>query len=75
MMSEENTVNVRVLPPNSRAIEVEVPEGSTVRDVLQKGGVSLDKAAAIRCGGESVNLDTPVSRGQVLSIAPNVAGG
>lgn len=66
---------VKVLPPNSRAIEVSVPEGSTVQDVLTKGGVSLDKAASIQIGGESVNLETRVSEGQVLSIAPNVSGG
>lgn len=66
---------VKVLPPNSRAIEVSVPSGSTVQDVLRAGGVSLEKAQAIRIGGESVNLETPVQDGQTLSIAPEVVGG
>lgn len=74
-MSEERNITVHVLPPNSRAISVEVPEGSTVQDVLRVGGVSLAKAQAIRIGGESVSLDTPVQDQQTLSVAPDVVGG
>lgn len=73
-MSEAN-ITVRVLPPNSRALEVSVPRGSTVQDVLRQGGVSLAKAQAIRIGGESVSLDTVVQENQILSIAPEVVGG
>jgi hypothetical protein len=74
-MSERGDITVRVLPPNARALEVSVPPGSTVRDVLDKGGVSLDKAASIRIGGESVSLEQEVTHGQTLAIAPNVIGG
>ena len=73
--STTNNITVRVLPPNSRALEVTVPEGSTVADVLRAGAVSLQKAQAIRVGGESVGLDSPVMHNQTLTIAPEVVGG
>lgn len=73
-MASERTIRVRVLPPNSRAVEVSVPEGSTVGDVLRQGGISLAKASSIRIGGQSVNLDNVVTDGQVLAIAADVVG-
>lgn len=74
-MEEQRMITVRVLPPNSRAIEVSVPEGSTVGEVLRAGNVSLAKAQAIRIGSESVSLETPVQDNQILAIAPEVIGG
>ena len=75
MEQENQSITVRVLPPNSRAVEVNIPAGSTVQDALRASGVSLAKAQAIRIGGESVSLDTPVQDQQTLAIAPEVVGG
>lgn len=75
MTNQNRNITVTVLPPNSRPIEVNVPAGSTVQDVLRQGGVSLAKAQAIRIGGESVALDAVVEDQQTLSIAPEVVGG
>lgn len=73
-MADRN-ITVRVLPPNARAIEVSVPEGSTVRQVLEQGHVSLAKAQVVRIAGETVGMETPVQDQQILSIASDVVGG
>jgi len=68
-------ITVTILPPDRRAIEVTLDEGASVADALRAGSVSLAKAQAVRIGGETVGLDTPVLDDQVLSIASDVTGG
>jgi sulfur carrier protein ThiS len=67
----------KYLPPqvSGGAFSVEVPEGSTVADVLAHVGIPRQHARMVVADGEQLDLDAPVCEGQGLSVFPPLAGG
>jgi molybdopterin converting factor small subunit len=68
---------VPYLPPDSRdgAALLELPEGSTVRDVVRRLGIPPDfERVTLLNGGDSAP-DAPLHSGDVLSVFPPLAGG
>jgi sulfur carrier protein ThiS len=65
------------LPPGTEGniIEVVVPKGSTVEDVLTPYGIPLDDSSVILVNGLTVPLDTPVSEGDRVAAFSAIAGG
>lgn len=65
------------LPPgtNGNITEVDVADGSTVREILTPFGIPLDDSSVIVLNGLTVDLNTPVSEGDTISAFSAIAGG
>ena len=65
------------LPPESKngMIEIEVPDGTSVRDAVARFGIPLDDSSVIVLNGLTVPLDTPVSEGDTVTAFSAIAGG
>ncbi|RME91273.1 MAG: hypothetical protein D6770_00745 [Anaerolineae bacterium] len=66
-----------LLPPGTEGntVEVDVPPGSTVADVLSRFGVPLDETSVIVLNGLTVEKDTVLSDGDEVSAFSAIAGG
>jgi sulfur-carrier protein len=78
------TVEVRLfatlavfLPPASRngAVILDVPEGSTVRDVVRRLGIPADFERVTLVNGRDAALDDGLRGGDILTIFPPLSGG
>lgn len=56
-------------------VEIEVPAGSTVAQILSRFGVPLDDSSVIVLNGLTVDLNTPVSEGDTIAAFSAIAGG
>jgi sulfur carrier protein ThiS len=56
-------------------IQIEVPAGSTISQILSRFGVPLDDTSVIVLNGLTVELNTPVSEGDTVSAFSAIAGG
>lgn len=67
----------RFLPPGTsgNTIEVEVPKGTTILQVLFPFGVPVDDTSVIVLNGLTVDLHTPVSEGDTVTAFSAIAGG
>jgi len=54
---------------------VDVPAGSTVKEVLIPFGIPLDDSSVIVLNGLTIDLNTPVSEGDTISAFSAIAGG
>ena len=65
------------LPPGTdgNIATVDVPTGSTVKEVLTPFGIPLDDSSVIVLNGLTVDLHTPVSEGDTISAFSAIAGG
>ena len=65
------------LPPEAKngMIEIEVPDGTSVRDAVARFGIPLDDTSVIVLNGLTVPLDTPVSEGDTVTAFSAIAGG
>jgi sulfur carrier protein ThiS len=54
---------------------VDVPPGSTVKDVLMPFGIPLDDSSVIVLNGLTVDLNIPVSEGDKVAAFSAIAGG
>lgn len=59
----------------SQAIEVELPEGATVRDLLTRLELSPDRGAVVIAEGRILKADDRLQRGVPVSIMQAVGGG
>jgi molybdopterin converting factor small subunit len=68
---------VPFLPPESRdgAAILEVPDGSTVHDVVQRLGIPADFERVTLLNGGDSGPDAPLHAGDVLTVFPPLAGG
>ena len=68
---------VPYLPPDSRdgAAVLEMPEGSTVRDVVRRLGIPPDLERVTLINGGDSTPDAPLQAGDVLTVFPPLAGG
>jgi molybdopterin converting factor small subunit len=65
------------LPPEAKngGMELDVPDGITVREVLSRFPIPLDETSVIVVNGATVDLDTPLKAGDVVSAFSAIAGG
>ena len=65
------------LPPGTQGntVSVDVPPGSTVKEVLTPFGIPLDDSSVIVLNGLTVDLNTPVSEGDKVAAFSAIAGG
>lgn len=56
-------------------IEIEVPRGITIPQVLSRYNVPLDDTSVIVLNGLTVDLNTPLSEGDMVTAFSAVAGG
>jgi sulfur-carrier protein len=65
------------LPPGSRdgAVTLEVPEGSTVHDVVESLGIPADFERVTLVNGGDSAPDARLHAGDILTVFPPLAGG
>lgn len=65
------------LPPgtNGNITEVDVTDGTTVREILTPFGIPLDDSSVIVVNGLTVPLDSPVNEGDTIAAFSAIAGG
>lgn len=65
------------LPPNSRegTVTLDVPAGSTVRDVLGHLGIPADLERVSLVNGRDADAERTLGAGDVLTVFPPLAGG
>jgi len=64
------------LPPGSRHASVlEVPEGSTIRDVARSLGIADEMALVALLNGREVEPGQPVKGDDIITLFPPLAGG
>ena len=68
---------VSYLPPEGRegAVVLDVPDGSTVRDVVTRLGIPADLERVTLLNGGDSTPDALLHAGDVLTIFPPLAGG
>ena len=68
---------IQHLPPGTQGniATVDVPAGSTVKEVLTPFGIPLDDSSVIVLNGLTVDLNTPVSEGDTVAAFSAIAGG
>ena len=68
---------IQHLPPGTEGniTTVDVPAGSTVKEIMTPFGIPLDDSSVIVLNGLTVDLDTPVSEGDTISAFSAIAGG
>ena len=54
---------------------VELEDGTTVEDFLQRAGIPLSEVAIVLVNGKHVNSEQSLSDGETLSLFPPIAGG
>ena len=65
----------RYLPKGQETIEIELPEGSTASDVLERVGIHPGEVWLVRANKQIVSEDTPLNDGDDLEIFEPVGGG
>lgn len=60
---------------NGNTLEIEVPDGATISQVISRFGVPLDETSVIVLNGLTVDLNAPVSEGDTVSAFSAIAGG
>jgi molybdopterin converting factor small subunit len=65
------------LPPEAKngVIELDVPDGTTVREAVARFGIPLDDSSVIVLNGLTVSLDTPLAAGDTVTAFSAIAGG
>ena len=68
---------VSFLPPGSRdgAALLDVPEGSTVHDIVRRLGIPADVERVTLLNGGDSAPDVPLHPGDVLTVFPPLTGG
>jgi molybdopterin converting factor small subunit len=65
------------LPPEAKngVVDFDLPDGTTVREALSRFPIPLDDSSVIVVNGLTVDLDTPLKAGDVVSAFSAIAGG
>jgi molybdopterin converting factor small subunit len=65
------------LPPGAKngGVELDVPDGTTVREAISSFPIPLDDTSVIVLNGLTVDLDTPLMAGDIVSAFSAIAGG
>jgi sulfur carrier protein ThiS len=59
----------------SEGIEVEIPEGGTVRDLMHLLGISESRGAAVVMAGRVLAVDDQVQSGARVDVFQSIGGG
>lgn len=65
------------LPPeaNNGVVEVDVPDGTTVREAISRFDIPLDDTSVIVLNGLTVDMNTPLKEGDTVTAFSAIAGG
>jgi len=65
------------LPPEVKngVMELDVPDGTTVREAISRFPIPLDDTSVIVLNGATVDLGTPLQAGDIVSAFSAIAGG
>jgi molybdopterin converting factor small subunit len=65
------------LPPEAKngGVELDVLDGTTVRQAISRFGIPLDDTSVIVVNGLTVDMNTPLKAGDVVSAFSAIAGG
>ena len=65
------------LPPEHKhgVVELSVPEGATVYDVISRFDIPLNDESVIVLNGLTVNMNTPLKEGDMVTAFSAIAGG
>jgi molybdopterin converting factor small subunit len=65
------------LPPEAinGGVELDVPDGTSVREAMSRFPIPLDDTSVIVVNGLTVDLDTPLKAGDIVSAFSAIAGG
>lgn len=66
-----------LLPPGSKnkRAKIDVPEGITIQDLLERLKIPSDITNVIMVNGSHRSKDTKLNEGDVVSIIPPITGG
>lgn len=56
-------------------VDLDVPDGTTVREAISRFPIPIDDTSVIVVNGLTVDLDTPLKAGDVVSAFSAIAGG
>jgi sulfur carrier protein ThiS len=59
----------------SQGVEIEIPDGSTVKELLAHLEISEERGAAVIANGKVLNVDVKVEAGSSLDIFQSISGG
>lgn len=67
----------KLLPPGAQGnlITIEVPNGTTLEQIMTSYKVPLDDTSVILINGLTVPLDTPLTEGDTVAAFSAIAGG
>lgn len=65
------------LPPEAKngVVEINVPDGTTVREAISRFRIPLDDTSVIVLNGLTIDLDTPLTEGDTVTAFSAIAGG
>jgi len=65
------------LPPEAKngGVELDVPDGTTVREAISRFPVPIDETSVIVVNGLTVDLGTRLKAGDIVSAFSAIAGG
>ena len=65
------------LPPGEKSggVKLDVPVGTTVRQAISRFPIPIDDTSVIVLNGLTVDLDTPLKTGDIVSAFSAIAGG
>jgi molybdopterin converting factor small subunit len=65
------------LPPEAKngIVELDVPDGTSVYEAISRFDIPLDDTSVIVLNGLTVDLDTPLKEGDMVTAFSAIAGG
>ena len=65
------------LPPEAKngVVEIDVPDGTTVREAISRFNIPLDDTSVIVLNGLTVDMNTPLKEGDIVTAFSAIAGG
>ena len=65
------------LPPEAKngVVEIDVPDGTTVREAISRFDIPLDDTSVIVLNGLTVDMNTPLKEGDMVTAFSAIAGG
>ena len=67
----------KVLPPEAKdgVVELDLPDGATVYDAISRFDIPLTDESVIVLNGLTVDMDTPLQDGDMVTAFSAIAGG
>ena len=67
----------KILPPEAKdgVVELELPDGATIYDAISRFDIPLTEESVIVLNGLTVDMDTPLKEGDMVTAFSAIAGG